>query len=140
VAQYGYKNRHVQKFIRRHFPPEYRPHAKRIYPDYRNSLVHAWNLFGEAALLPGNESIQMSNGTLEFGLLNFVEAFEFGVDDFLTSLETDGKLQSRSLYRYRQLTEQLVSRNVSRTLVIGAIGFAIGFVAGIFSVLVVGIR
>jgi hypothetical protein len=66
ISSYGYKNRNVQKFVRQHFPNDYKRFASRIYPDYRLNLVHAWNLFGEAALLPGNQPIQEQNGAVYF--------------------------------------------------------------------------
>lgn len=76
VSLYGYKNKNVKKFIREHFPDDYKPYASRIYPGYRHNLVHAWNLFGSAALLPGNEPISEQAGQVSFGILNFVDAFE----------------------------------------------------------------
>lgn len=126
ISSYGYKNRHVKKFVRNHFPDDYKPHASRIYPEYRLSLVHAWNLFGEAALLPGNEPIEEKDGAIQLGILNFVDAFEVAVADFLSKLETDRKLQARALFRYREVTGEVKPARVNRTFIAGAIGFAIG--------------
>jgi len=126
ISSYGYKNKHVKKFVRNHFPDDYKPYANRIYPEYRLSLVHAWNLFGEAALLPGNEPIEQQDGVLQFGILNFVDAFEKGVADFLRKLETDRKLQARALCRYEEVTGEVKASRVNRTLIAGGVGFAIG--------------
>jgi voltage-gated potassium channel len=107
LSAYGYKNkRRVAKFIRQHFPADYKPFANRIYPDYRLNLVHAWNLFGDAALSPGNEPIQEQDGRLSFGILNFVAAFRVALHDFLAKLETDGQLQAPALARYREVTQE----------------------------------
>lgn len=102
VSSYGYNGRHVEKFVRSHFPAEYRSHAGLVYRLYRNSLVHSWNLF-EATLLPGNEGIKMIDGTLSFGLLDFLHALETGIENFLMRLETDSQLQENSLARYKDL-------------------------------------
>jgi hypothetical protein len=104
ISLYGYKNRNVKKFVREHFPADYRPFANRIYPGYRHNLVHAWNLFGDSALLPGNDPVRDENGTVVFGILNFVDAFDSAVSDFLRKLETDTNLQKRALQRYREVT------------------------------------
>jgi len=105
VSSYGYRGRrgeHIAKFVQNHFPPEYRPHADDIYGMYRNSLIHSWNLF-EATILPGSEGIRKTDHTLSFGLLNFLSAFQSGVDDFLKTLETDAHLQSNTRNRYEKL-------------------------------------
>ena len=104
ISSYGYKNRNVRKFVREHFPIEYRQFAGRIYPGYRHNLVHAWNLFGNAALLPGNDPIREENGTIVFGILHFVNAFETAVEDFLEKLGSHAALQARALTRYREVT------------------------------------
>ena len=136
VSLYGYKNRNVKKFIRNHFPDDYRPHASRIYPDYRHNLVHAWNLFGTAALLPGNEAISVQNGSVSFGLLNFVDAFESGVEDFLSKLKTEPELQNRALYRYRELMGEIKPKGRETQFLGTGIAFVIGFgVASLFSAL-----
>lgn len=80
----------------------YRSYAGKIYKVYRNSLVHAWNLF-EATLFPGDQGIQMTDDTLSFGLLNFLDALEAGVEDFLSELGTKPQLQKNTLARYRKL-------------------------------------
>lgn len=128
ISSYGYKNRHVKKFVKHHFPDEYKPYANRIYPEYRLSLVHAWNLFGEAALLPGNEPIRERGGKLELGILNFVVALETAVADFLTKLSTDKTLQARALHRYKEVTGEVKAPKRNHTLVVGAVGFTVGIV------------
>ena len=137
VSAYGYKNRRVERFIKNHFPPAYKPHAKRIYPEYRVSLVHTWNLFGDVALLPGHEQVIDIGGQLEFGILNFADAFEAAVNDFLSKLATDTTLQNRALHRYRVVTgkiERRPSRLTRRDLAAAAIGVALGLgVAGAFA-------
>jgi hypothetical protein len=115
ISSYGYKNRNVRKFVREHFPPEYRPFAGRIYPGYRHSLVHAWNLFGNAALLPGSEPIHEENGMIVFGILHFVHAFDVAVEDFLAKLETDTRLQARVLNRYGEVTAPPQSKTLLQT-------------------------
>jgi hypothetical protein len=108
ISTYGYKGQPVKKFVKAHFPAVYRPYASRIYRGYRNHLVHAWNLFGNAALLPGNDDPSLDrNGVLQFGILNFALAFEKAVHDFLAKLKTDVTLQERALYRYRVLTGEI---------------------------------
>lgn len=131
ISSYGYKNRHVKKFVRNHFPDDYKPYANRIYPEYRLSLVHAWNLFGEAALLPGNEPVEEQDGVLQLGILNFMDAFEEAVADFLSKLKTDRKLQARALHRYKEVTGKVKPSTVNRTLVAGTLGFAIGIATAI---------
>jgi len=126
IASYGYKNRHVKKFARNHFPNDYRPFANRIYPEYRLNLVHAWNLFGEAALLPGSEPIKEIAGVLHLGILNFVESFEKAVAHFLDELESNRELQARALHRYKEVTGEIEPTKVNRTLIAGAIGVAVG--------------
>src|SRR2546428_379410 len=102
VSSYSYRREHIAKFVNNHFPPEYRPHANDIYGMYRNSLIHSWNLFG-ATLLPGSEGIRKTDHTLSFGILNFLSAFQSGVDDFLRKLETDVHLQLNTRNRYERL-------------------------------------
>jgi hypothetical protein len=126
ISLYGYKNRNVKKFIRNHFPHEYRPYASRIYPDYRHNFVHAWNLFGSAALLPGREPISEQNGRVSFGLLNFVDAFDEGVEDFLSKMKTDDELQQRALYRYRVLTGEIKPETRGTRLPPAVVGFVLG--------------
>jgi hypothetical protein len=130
ISSCGYKNRNVRKFVRNHFPYEYRPFADRIYPDYRLSLVHAWNLFGDAAMSPGNEPIEAREGEVRFGVLNFIAAFEESVRDFLHKLETNPNLQIRALERYREVTaNKRPPRTNTSTLIAGAIGFGLGTIA-----------
>jgi hypothetical protein len=105
VSAYGYRDRsktYMADFIANHFPQKYRQHSQRFYILYRVSLVHNWNLF-EATLLPGNENVADSNGTLSFGLLNFFGALQSAVRDFLCQLKTDEELQKSALKRYRAL-------------------------------------
>jgi len=131
ISAYGYKDRkRVAKFIKNHFPEDYKRHADRIYPEYRISLVHEWNLFGDAALLPGNEPIQERNGQIEFGLLNFRDAFESATNAFIDSLAVSDVLQRRALNRYREVIGE-AERTTTRagengTLVV--LGAAVGIV------------
>lgn len=93
-----------QKFIADFFPPDYQPFAKDIYDLYRNSIVHSWNLF-QAGMLPGNDPITNTNGGLSFGLLNFFEALQSSVENFLSKLPLDQNLQVSSMDRYKKLKE-----------------------------------
>jgi len=105
ISAYGYGDRsrtYMADFISNHFPPDYKRHAKRFYHLYRTSLVHNWNLF-EATLLPGNDGITDTGGTLSFGLLNFFDALRIGVNDLLNKLKTDPKLQASVGKRYAEL-------------------------------------
>lgn len=104
ISSHGYRNAHIAHFIANHFPQDYKPHANDFCSLYRNSLVHSWNLF-EAAILPGKETIQKNRGTLCFGLLNFFEALQEAVKDFLQKLATDTKLQTNTLNRYKKLKQ-----------------------------------
>jgi hypothetical protein len=108
ISAYGYRGVagwdngvHIENFIKNHFPPDYQLHAAAIRALYRNCLIHSWNLF-EVTLRPGNESIQL-NGTLSFGLLNFLSALETATSDFLTKLASDPTLQRTTLERYQAL-------------------------------------
>jgi hypothetical protein len=102
ISSYGYRKHNVAKFVKAHFPAEYRSHADALYKLYRNSMIHSWNLF-RATILPGNEKITKARGTLSFGLLDFFAALQSGVKDFLVRLRTDKHLQTNSLNRYRKL-------------------------------------
>jgi hypothetical protein len=127
IASYGYKNHHVRKFIRNHFPPEYKAVAYRIYPEYRVTLIHLWNLFGDASMTPGNDPIvENADGTINVGIMNFVQAFEQAVEDFLDKLKTEPHLQERALFRYRELSGEIPRYKPNRTLVPVLIGFGIG--------------
>ncbi len=99
ISTYGYRGNHMSKFIEAHFSDDYKLHCDKFYTLYRNSLVHSWNLF-EATLYPDNEPVKDIGGTLTFGLLNFKEALENSVADFLKKLETDIQLQNNTLNRY----------------------------------------
>lgn len=102
VASYGYRGKHVSKFVKTHFAATYKPHAEAIYELYRNCMIHQWNLF-EAAILPGNQAITTTaSGTLCFGLLHFHEALKEAVADYLRKLETDTALQNNTLNMYRK--------------------------------------
>lgn len=135
VSAYGYKGtRRVKKFIRNHFPADYKPHAYRIYPEYRLSLVHAWNLFDSVALMPGNEPISDLGGQLQFGLLNFKAAFEQAVADFLNKLSNDHGLQERALFRYREIVGEVKpSKPMKREFIFTGVGLVIGVTAGILA-------
>jgi len=103
ISSYGYRKHNVSKFVKAHFPDEYKPHANALYKLYRNSMIHSWNLF-KASMLPGNEPItKTKGGTLAFGLLNFFQALQSGAEDFLNKLETDAHLQANTLNRYKEL-------------------------------------
>ena len=93
----------MKSFVKEHFPPEYKTFANRIYADYRLPLVHSWNLFGDGALLPGNDAITRRNGLVQVGILNFVDSFEKAVGDFLNKLVNDKELQKVALRRYRSV-------------------------------------
>ena len=102
ISTYGYRGTHMSKFIKIHFPDDYKLHCDSFYTLYRNSLVHRWNLF-EATLYPGDEPVKDVGGTLTFGLLNFKKALEHSVADFLKKLEADIQLQNNTLNRYDNL-------------------------------------
>jgi len=96
--------RRYKKFIREHFPPVYRPFAKRIYKLYRNYSVHHWHFF-QVAIQPGNESIREENGIISFGLLHFFAALKEAARDFFTRLRSEPPLQRAALSRYSELYE-----------------------------------
>lgn len=91
-----------KKYIEEFFPVDYKPHAKKIYKLYRNSITHSWNLF-QAAMLPGNEQIRENNGVIILGLKNFFKALKTSIRVYLSKLESDKKLQKTALMRYREL-------------------------------------
>lgn len=107
LASYAYSNiraigkRYIE-FINNHFPPAYQPFANDIYKLYRNNLVHSWNLF-EGTMLPSNENIENTSGTISFGLLNFFDALKSALTDFLDKLKTDTSFQANVLKRYKKL-------------------------------------
>ena len=133
ISTYGYTGKPVKKFMKAHFPAVYRQYASRIYGGYRNNLVHAWNLFGNAALLPGNDDPSLDrNGVLQFGILNFALAFEEAVHDFLARLKTDATLQERALRRYRVVTGEIAPPKARGDgLLLVSIGFVVGSVAAL---------
>src|SRR6266568_764039 len=92
LSSYGYRDKHMAEFVRNHFPSDYPTHADEIYKLYRNSLVHSWNLF-EVSILPGNEAVQKTSGTVSFGLLDFFDALQTAANDFLDKLVWDKNLQ-----------------------------------------------
>jgi len=102
ISTYGYRGNHMSKFIKAHFPDDYKTHCDRFYTLYRNSLVHSWNLF-RATLYPGDEPVKDVGGILTFGLLNFKKALEQSVADFLKMLEVNVQLQNNTLNRYSNL-------------------------------------
>jgi hypothetical protein len=135
VSAYAFKSgRRVAKFVRTYFPSDYKLYASRIYPEYRISLVHSWNLFGDVALLPGAQTVRETGAGLEFGILNFADAFERAVEDFLSALESDDKLQARALQRYREVKGE-IERPQKRKYGV-AVPAAIGFVAGVAATVV----
>lgn len=105
ISSYGYRGRKVGKFVKAHFPAEYRPFADDLYNLYRLSLVHSWNLFA-ATLYPDQTPIRSENGTLAFGLLHFTDALVAATEDFLNTLATDVDLQGKTLWRYEELRQQ----------------------------------
>jgi hypothetical protein len=103
ISSYPYRKHNMSKFVAVHFPAAYKPHAKALYQLYRNNMIHSWNLF-EAGTAPGTETITRGpNGTLVFGLEDFFQALNTGVEDFLRKLETDVPLQKNTLNRYKKL-------------------------------------
>lgn len=104
ISAYGYRGQNVAKFVRAHFPAEYRPYAAEIYKLYRISLVHHWNLFA-ATIHPDQTALHMDNGTLAFGLLNFRDALRTATEDFLNCLEIDVSLQTNTLGLYVSLKQ-----------------------------------
>ena len=105
ISAYGYRGENVAKFVRAHFPPEYRPYAVELYKLYRVSLVHHWNLFA-ATIYPDQTALHVENGTLAFGLLNFRDALVNATENFLNHLETDAALQTNTLSRYEFLRQK----------------------------------
>jgi hypothetical protein len=103
ISSYPYRKHNMSKFVVAHFPAAYKPHANALYRLYRNSTIHSWNLF-EAGIAPGTETITKGqNGTLVFGLEDFFQALNTGVEDFLKKLEADVPLQKNTLNRYNKL-------------------------------------
>jgi hypothetical protein len=105
ISSYGYRGNSMSKFIKAHFPDEYKPHCDEFYTLYRNSLVHSWNLF-EATLFADNEPVNKAGETLTFGLLHFWKALQYSVDDYLHKLKTNSQLQNNTLTRYRNLKKR----------------------------------
>ncbi len=105
ISSYGYgarSGRQIPDFVRAHLPADYRPHADALLRLYRHTMVHSWNLF-EAAVLPGNDPVTVSNGRLCFGLLHFRKALSEAVESYFKKLATDSTLQTMTLRRYRKL-------------------------------------
>jgi hypothetical protein len=103
ISSYPYRKHNMSKFVAAHFPAAYKPHANALYRLYRNSMIHSWNLF-EAGIAPGTETITKGqNGTLVFGLEDFFQALNTGVEDFLEKLEANVPLQKNTLNRYNKL-------------------------------------
>jgi hypothetical protein len=105
ISSYGYgarSGKQIPDFIRAHFPKEYRRHANSLLYLYRHAMIHSWNLF-EVAILPGSQTISTNKGVLSFGLLHFRDGVSNGVNDFLTQLARDKRLQTNTLKRYRSL-------------------------------------
>lgn len=110
LSTYGYRSKDgskgsVRMYVQKHFPDEYKPYAAKFYDMYRNDLVHQWNLFS-AALLPGNEPVTGKHGIMQFGLLNFLDAFSRSIDDFLDTLSSNEKVQYQCVDRYRRLRKR----------------------------------
>lgn len=110
VATYGYddasiKNGRVKmrytNFITNHFPADYRQYAEKIYLQYRNASAHGWH-FLEVSITPDNTPLQDSNGHLSVGLLNLFQALKTGINDFVSTLNQNPNLQSKTIIRYTQ--------------------------------------
>lgn len=89
-------------FIQDFFPTDYRPFAKEIYNQYRNYVVHNWNIF-EVVIYPGHEKIADTGGCLSFGLLHFFDALQAASSAFIAELKTNPILQHESMTRYKEL-------------------------------------
>jgi hypothetical protein len=97
-----------KKYIVEFFPDDYKSHAADLYKVYRNSLVHSWNLF-EVAMTPDHDRIQKAGNTIQLGLLNFHEALETSVKNFIERLKNDTDIQKQAYARYNSLRSQAVS-------------------------------
>lgn len=91
-----------KRFIAEFFPEEYKPYAEDIYKLYRNSMVHSWNLF-KVGILPGDEQIYKTDGTIAFGIISFFKALNKASNDFFLALSFDSALQRASIARYKEL-------------------------------------
>lgn len=107
ISSYGYRGRHAAKFIRKHFRPDYHPFADQIYTLYRNSFMHAWNLF-RVSVYPDDTKIKLEGGAIAFGLLDFSQALVQATQNFLETLETDATLQRNTLKRYKKLRDSAI--------------------------------
>jgi hypothetical protein len=98
-----------QEYIERFFPDDYKPFAEGLYKAYRNSLVHSWNLF-EVAITPDNDPIQRyGNGeSILVGLLNFRDALEFSIENFIAGVRSDPELNKQAYLRYNALRAQAI--------------------------------
>jgi hypothetical protein len=108
ISGYAYRGKsgiRIETFIKNHCPNDYHAHASDIGELYRNCLIHNWNLF-EVSIGPGEERIEKVGGSLCFGLLNFFEALQQGVEDFLVKLQTDAALQRNALKCYNRLRKK----------------------------------
>ena len=101
ITSYGYSR--TEDFIREHFPETYKDHANRFQDEYRNRLVHDWNLAGKVALLPNDEPPTVKDDYFEVGLKNFAKAFETAVKDFLDKLGGNKELQKKAVQRYEAI-------------------------------------
>jgi hypothetical protein len=107
ISSYGYRGQHAAKFIRKHFRPDYHPHADQIYTLYRNSFMHSWNLF-RASVYPDDSKIKLEGGAVAFGLLDFSQALVQATENFLETLESDAILQRNTLKRYKTLRDSAI--------------------------------
>ena len=108
LASYAFKGKvgyRYVKYIEVFFPSDYRPHARGLYKTYRNSLVHSWNLF-EVGITPGHEPIRAHGNSLQLGLLNFFDALEESVRNFLGRLKSDNDLMITCQERYTALRKK----------------------------------
>ncbi len=92
-----------KRFIREHFPAEWRSFDEAIYKLYRNSLVHSWHLF-KVAMTADAGAPREANGEVVIGLIGLMLALEHGIADFLTRLDQDPELQRSAIARYSELT------------------------------------
>lgn len=92
-----------KQFIEQFFPENYKEFSREIYKLYRNSMIHSWNLFEVSILPDGSEIFKQENGSLCFGLINFQNALNLSLNNFLEKLKTDKKLQENTIGRYDEL-------------------------------------
>lgn len=112
VSSYAYADQEdsFKKFMITFFPDDYKKYADKFYKEFRNDLVHQWNLF-LAGIQPGEETISDEGGILRFGLQNFLDAFTLATDAYLNALSSSPCLQYNCLDRYRRLRRRARAAN-----------------------------